>query len=141
MSAEAFDAAADRAYLGDESEDQLKLRLRIAKRRAALAIGLADISESWTLERITSALSDFASEALGASCRFLLRQMHDRGDLTLPNPEDPENDSGLIVLGMGKLGARELNIRAISILFFSISMGRILKNDCGICLLRFAPSR
>ena len=106
---EAFDAAADRASLGDENEDQVKLRLRIAKRRAALAIGLADISESWTLERITSALSDFASAALGASCRFLLRQMHDRGDLALHNPEDPENDSGLIVLGMGKLGARELN--------------------------------
>ena len=107
--AEAMAAAADRSLLGSENIDQVKLRLRIAKRRAALTIGVADIAGLWSLEQVTGALSDFAAEALGASCRFLLRQMHERGDLALPDPEDPEKDSGLIVLGMGKLGARELN--------------------------------
>ncbi|MGB0629559.1 MAG: bifunctional [glutamine synthetase] adenylyltransferase/[glutamine synthetase]-adenylyl-L-tyrosine phosphorylase [Alphaproteobacteria bacterium] len=105
----AMAAAADRTQLGGENIDQVKLRLRTAKRRAALAIGIADIANIWTLEQITGSLSDFAAGALGASCRFLLRQMHDKGDLALPDPEDPEKDSGLIVLGMGKLGARELN--------------------------------
>lgn len=105
----AMKAAADRSALGDENIDQVKLRLRTAKRRAALTIGIADIAGTWDLEQVTGALSDFASETLGASCRFLLRQMHDKGDLALPDPDDPEKDSGLIVLGMGKLGARELN--------------------------------
>jgi glutamate-ammonia-ligase adenylyltransferase len=31
------------------------------------------------------------------------------GELHLPHPEDPERASGFVVLGMGKLGARELN--------------------------------
>ena len=107
--AEAMAAAADSSALGEENIDQVKLRLRTAKRRAALAIGIADIAGCWELEQVTGALSDFATETLGASCRFLLRQMHDKGDLALPDPDDPEKDSGLIVLGMGKLGARELN--------------------------------
>jgi len=48
---------------GDEpraNTDVLMRELRIAKRRAALLIGLADIAGLWPLERITAALSDFA---------------------------------------------------------------------------------
>ena len=101
--------ANDGSGLGRENIDELKYRLRIAKRRAALAIGVADISNLWTLERITGALSEFACVALEATCRALLLQLHNDGDLTLPDPEQPEKDSGLIVLGMGKLGAQELN--------------------------------
>ncbi|PPR09488.1 MAG: Glutamate-ammonia-ligase adenylyltransferase [Alphaproteobacteria bacterium MarineAlpha11_Bin1] len=107
--AAALTAARDCSKLGDETIDAVKARLRIAKRRAALSIGVADIANIWSLDAITIALSDFAAAALGASCKLLLRQMHDKGDLALPDPEDPEKDSGLIVLGMGKLGARELN--------------------------------
>ena len=101
--------ANDGSGLGRENIDELKYRLRIAKRRAALAIGVADISNLWPLERITGALSEFACVALEATCRALLLQLHNDGDLTLPDPEQPEKDSGLIVLGMGKLGAKELN--------------------------------
>lgn len=106
---DAIAAAADRSALGRETTDQVKHRLRVAKRRAALAIGAADIANVWPLEQVTGALSDFASAALQASCRHLLRALHENGDLALPDPEDPESDSGLIILGMGKLGARELN--------------------------------
>tara|TARA_A100001037_G_scaffold97371_2_gene88781 strand:+ start:534 stop:3491 length:2958 start_codon:yes stop_codon:yes gene_type:complete len=99
----------NRADLASETTDQLKARLRIAKRRAALTIGSADIANAWSLEQVTGALSDFATECLCATSRHLLRQLHDKGDLALPDPDNPEADSGLIVLGMGKLGARELN--------------------------------
>src|SRR6202030_2119445 len=34
---------------------------------------------------------------------------HDAGDLRLPDPSDPARGGGFTVLGMGKLGARELN--------------------------------
>src|SRR5690606_2035485 len=44
-----------------------------------------------------------------AACAFLLADLHRQGKLKLPDPKEPARDSGLIVLGMGKLGAHELN--------------------------------
>ena len=87
----------------------LMRRLRTGKRRTALLVALADIAGWWALERQTVALSDLADTSLRAALRFLLRAAHHSGELELPHPEDPERESGLIVLGMGKLGARELN--------------------------------
>ncbi|MCW9033129.1 MAG: bifunctional [glutamine synthetase] adenylyltransferase/[glutamine synthetase]-adenylyl-L-tyrosine phosphorylase [Rhodospirillales bacterium] len=92
-----------------EDLDQVSKRLRIAKRQIALLTAIADISNHWPLLKITGTLSDFASEALDIAIRLLLRQMEKRGAIKLPNPEKPEIGSGLVVLGMGKLGARELN--------------------------------
>lgn len=89
--------------------DRLMKALRIGKRRAALLIAVADIAEAWPLARITEALSLYAECALSLACAFLLRQAHANGELVLPHPETPELDSGLIVLGMGKFGAYELN--------------------------------
>ncbi|MEE2996152.1 MAG: bifunctional [glutamine synthetase] adenylyltransferase/[glutamine synthetase]-adenylyl-L-tyrosine phosphorylase [Pseudomonadota bacterium] len=106
---EALSVAGNRSKIAEETIDQAKRRLRIAKRRAALAIGIADIANMWSLDQITGALSDFAGAALSGACQLLLRHMHDKGALKLTDPDDPEKDSGLIVLGMGKLGARELN--------------------------------
>ena len=107
----AFAAALEEASSApaDEAEDSLMARLRAAKRRAALATGVADIAGVWPLERVTGGLSDFAEASLRAACRRLLRAAAESGRLDLPDPGDPEAGSGLIVLGMGKLGARELN--------------------------------
>ena len=107
--AAAREMAVDTSSLGTESRQQVMKRLRVAKRRASLAIGMADIARVWPLERVTGALSDIASATLSAVCTHLLRALHDRGKLALPNPEEPEQGSGLIILGMGKLGAGELN--------------------------------
>ena len=62
-----------------------------------------------TSSRVTAALSDLAEAALHAAVAHLLRAAHEAGELRLPHPEEPERASGFIVLGMGKLGARELN--------------------------------
>ncbi len=105
----AQEGAADRAGFAEESLADIMLRLRRAKRRAALAIALGDIAGVWPLEKVTDALSGFAAAALGAALRHLLRGLHEAGELALPEPGDPERDSGLFALGMGKLGARELN--------------------------------
>jgi [glutamine synthetase] adenylyltransferase / [glutamine synthetase]-adenylyl-L-tyrosine phosphorylase len=106
----------NRVLVGGDSADHdpgsrawLMARLRVAKRRAALLIALADIAGWWGLERITAALSAVAEAALGAALRHLLRAAADSGEIALAHPGDPEHDSGLIVLGMGKLGAWELN--------------------------------
>ena len=90
------------------SERAMK-RLRIAKRRTALITALADITGVWPLERVTGALTAFAEAALGVAVAHLLREAAAQGALTLPDPARPGDGSGFIVLGMGKLGGRELN--------------------------------
>ena len=79
--------------------------LRIAKRRAALLIALADLAGAWTLAQVTGALSAFADAALRLVMRHLLAAAQKGGEIAPANLAE----SGFIVLGMGKLGARELN--------------------------------
>jgi len=83
--------------------------LRAAKRRAGLTIALADLAGEWRVEAITRALSDLADASIGCALAHLLRSLHDRGTIRLPDPARPELGSHFAVLGMGKLGARELN--------------------------------
>ncbi len=83
--------------------------LRRAKKVVALATALADIGGTWSLEQVTATLSAFAEAALGKAVAHLLAWGEKSGTFTLPHPEDPERDSGFTVLGMGKLGGRELN--------------------------------
>jgi [glutamine synthetase] adenylyltransferase / [glutamine synthetase]-adenylyl-L-tyrosine phosphorylase len=97
-----------RADLGEDTAVLMR-RLRIAKRRVALVAAVAELVGAWSLEQQTAALSRFAEAALGAALRHLLRQASARGSIGIPSTDDPEHDSGLIVLGMGKLGGYELN--------------------------------
>ncbi len=102
-------AGLESGLAAEDSIDRLMTELRIAKRRAALLIAMADIAGEWTLEQVTGALCDTAETALRLACAHLLRRAGATGALTLPDPDHPWVGSGLIVLGMGKLGARELN--------------------------------
>ncbi|HJS86800.1 MAG TPA: bifunctional [glutamine synthetase] adenylyltransferase/[glutamine synthetase]-adenylyl-L-tyrosine phosphorylase [Acetobacteraceae bacterium] len=83
--------------------------MRQAKRVVALIAAIADIGGIWSLEQVTAALSDLAEAALALAAAHLLRAAYDAGELRLPDPEAPAEGTGFIVLGMGKLGARELN--------------------------------
>jgi glutamate-ammonia-ligase adenylyltransferase len=94
---------------GTPDEANLMRELRIAKRRAHLTIAIADIVRAWPLKRITRALSDFADAAVAAAAACLLREAANVGELELPQPGNPVGESGLVILGLGKLGARELN--------------------------------
>ena len=109
--------------------------LRQAKRRVALAVALADLGGSWSLEQVTAALSDLAEAALGLSCAHLLRAAHDKRALRLPNPEQPARNSGWIVLGMGKLGARELNYSSDVDLILLYDPDRHAYHDGGLAAL------
>jgi glutamate-ammonia-ligase adenylyltransferase len=93
---------------GEETAAVMR-RLRIAKRRVALVAALAELAGVWSLEQQTAALSRFAEAALGAALRHLLREAARKGLVTLTDADQPEQDSGLIVLGIGKLGGYELN--------------------------------
>ena len=89
--------------------DRVAAALRQAKRQVALVCALADIGGLWKLEQVTEALSALAEATLSLSVAHLLRAAHDAGELVLPDPENPATGGGFTVLGMGKLGARELN--------------------------------
>ena len=88
---------------------EIEAGLRRAKRRGALVIAAADVAGHWDVTRVTEAISALAGTALARAAAHLLHEGHARGRFTLPDPADPASGSGLIVLGMGKLGARELN--------------------------------
>jgi glutamate-ammonia-ligase adenylyltransferase len=88
-----------------DSQAQAMKDLRIAKRRAALAIALADIAGAWDVNRVTAELTRFADGCVSGGLRFLLRAEAARAGMT----EVGEEDCGLTVLAMGKFGAFELN--------------------------------
>ena len=83
--------------------------LRLAKRRAALTIAVADIGGIWSLAEVTAALSSLAASALTVAINFLLRELHDHKTINLPAPAQPGQNSGFVALALGKLGAGELN--------------------------------
>jgi glutamate-ammonia-ligase adenylyltransferase len=100
-------AAAWRA--ADQADPAAQLRaLRIAKAEAALVCALAEVSGAWSTMEAAARLSDFADAAVGSAVRMALRQVVRLG-FRPASPERPEEGSGLVVLAMGKLGARELN--------------------------------
>jgi glutamate-ammonia-ligase adenylyltransferase len=100
------------AELADDpelTESGLMRGLRELKREAHVLIALGDLSGEAEAEATVLRLSDLADRCVAAGVRFLLRQAHEGGKLSLLDAADPEKGSGWIVLGMGKLGAHELN--------------------------------
>lgn len=91
------------------TESALMAVLRKKKLEAHSLIALADLAGIFTTAQTCEWLTRLAEATLGAALRFLLREAHNNGKINLADIEDPEKDCGLIVLGMGKLGARELN--------------------------------
>jgi len=72
--------------------------LRIAKQKIALLTAVADISEKWTVEKVTTVLSQFANLCINKTIDYLVEKS-----------EELNNKDGIIILALGKLGADELN--------------------------------
>ncbi|MBK1661924.1 bifunctional [glutamine synthetase] adenylyltransferase/[glutamine synthetase]-adenylyl-L-tyrosine phosphorylase [Paracraurococcus ruber] len=116
---EAFDLALAPLRRADPgaARDAVGAMLRQVKRQAALIIAAADLAGLWPLDRVTGALSDLADGTIDFACAHLLLAAGERGELRIARPAngarpDPRavcKGSGLTLLGMGKLGARELN--------------------------------
>ena len=83
--------------------------LRRMKAEAALLIALCDIGGVWPVMQVSTALTDLAVAAVRSALRYLLRQEAARGRMSPSHVDRPEENSGLIVLAMGKMGAGELN--------------------------------
>ena len=82
--------------------------LRRARQEVALLIAVGDLGGLWSLNEVTTALSRAADAFVRCALRFLLRDARARGRL-LCEEARLEEDCGLLVLALGKLGAGELN--------------------------------
>lgn len=147
-----FNVEIDQAYeselqetsrLGFEVPDETSLMkaLRIKKRRIALLCALGDLSGIWKGKQVTQGLSRFAAACLSACFDFLLLQLHNQGKIKLLNPENPQQKCGLVVLGMGKFGADELNYSSdidLIIFFDDAAEIEILSDDTITLLNRMA---
>jgi [glutamine synthetase] adenylyltransferase / [glutamine synthetase]-adenylyl-L-tyrosine phosphorylase len=102
-------ATTSREVAAAAGETEAMRLLRRLKSEAALLIALADIGGVWSVMRVTAGLTDVAVASVQSALRFLLRQETVRGRLAPQNKERPEDDCGLFVLAMGKMGAGELN--------------------------------
>ncbi|UFN47173.1 bifunctional [glutamine synthetase] adenylyltransferase/[glutamine synthetase]-adenylyl-L-tyrosine phosphorylase [Roseomonas sp. OT10] len=91
----------------DAGRGPLGAVLRRAKRQGALVIAAADIAGLWDLGKVTGALSTLADTAIKAAAGLLLREAAARGELAPARANG--RGCGVTILGMGKLGARELN--------------------------------
>jgi glutamate-ammonia-ligase adenylyltransferase len=132
-------AEARRAWLpsegaGSPSESDVMSRLRIAKRKASFLIALADLARIFDGRMTTWWLSALAEAAISAAIDHLLLSAHESGKLVLPDPSAPSTGSGVIVLGMGKLGAEELNYSSDIdlVVFFDETAGIVPNPDDAI---------
>lgn len=101
--------AAILAAMPAEGTAALADSLRVARRRTALLVALADLGGAWGLAEVTHALSDLADTAVSLGLRALVAEEIARGKLPGCTEDDIPDAAGMFVLAMGKLGARELN--------------------------------
>ena len=91
------------------SEAEIMEFLRFYRKRASLLIAICDITGVWKDEKITQSLSEFGELCINSAINHLLKELASSGDIELHNPKTPSENSGLLVLGMGKIGGLELN--------------------------------
>ncbi len=97
------------ADLCEVPPDQLPNALRQGKRRVALLSGLCDLAGVWALEDVTGVLTDFADLATDLAMKACIGAEIRRGKLPGMGEDDLAYGAGMVALGMGKMGAHELN--------------------------------
>ena len=90
----------EKHYISTVAED-----LRRLKKQAALIVAVADICQKWDLEKVTSSLSLLAKVCLNTALNAILADEKDKGNLS----DTTSANCGIAIIGMGKLGADELN--------------------------------
>ncbi|MGB7916780.1 MAG: bifunctional [glutamine synthetase] adenylyltransferase/[glutamine synthetase]-adenylyl-L-tyrosine phosphorylase, partial [Rhodomicrobium sp.] len=110
-----------------KTQRELMSILRQGKNEVAFLIALADLGDVWAVEETTRRLSEAADMFLSLAVRFLLARAACAGKILPANPSTLEEQSGLIVLGMGKYGAHELNYSSDIdlIIFFDREVARL----------------
>ena len=104
-----FAAAAMRAYLARQAvadEDALKRTLRRLRQQVMLRVLLRDLAGRAPLAEVVESMSDLAELSLDYALRHLSVWLEAQHGTPMANGRRQE----LIVVGMGKLGGRELNV-------------------------------
>ncbi|MBZ0221154.1 MAG: bifunctional [glutamate--ammonia ligase]-adenylyl-L-tyrosine phosphorylase/[glutamate--ammonia-ligase] adenylyltransferase [Candidatus Methylomirabilis sp.] len=104
---------------GLESVEEASREIRLFKQKEYLRIGSRDLLRVADLKETTRELSDLASACLEAAVAFSIK-LHKRtyGAPLYEDAEGVKKEAGFVVIGMGKLGGRELNFSSdIDILY------------------------
>ena len=64
----------------ERDQARLMAGLRVARRKVALLVAVADVTGHWTLDRVTHALSDFMDAAISAALCHLMRESAEKGE-------------------------------------------------------------
>ena len=105
----------------DESTDfaVLQKKLRLFKRSEILRIAARDLNGLAVLEEVTDELSSLASAALQMACEVCRRCLVREYGLPMMVTPNGLREAEMTVIGMGKLGGRELNFSSdIDIIYF-----------------------
>ena len=99
-----------RQSLGQEGleESALMSELRLARQRLMLWIAYRDLNGLATLDEVTHALSYFAQQSLALTVAYIRRDLNSR--FGLPWARLADYELPLMIVGMGKLGGKELNL-------------------------------
>jgi len=99
--------------------EEVSREIRLLKQKEYLRIGSRDLLRIASVEETTRELSDLASACLEAAVTFSLK--HIKASCGAPlytNEEGETKEAGFVVIGLGKLGGRELNFSSdIDILY------------------------
>jgi glutamate-ammonia-ligase adenylyltransferase len=102
---------------GELTRDAAASELRRNRAASALLIALADLGGAWSVEEVTAALSDFADASVESATEIALVEAASSGKVA--PPAEDGTGTGLVVLALGKHGARELNYSSdIDIILF-----------------------
>jgi glutamate-ammonia-ligase adenylyltransferase len=119
-----------RAVAAATDEAEAMRLLRGMKAEAALLIALADIGGVWPVMQAARALTELADTAVRAAVRFALLEAARNGRIVPRHADEPERDSGYIVLAMGKMGACELNYSSdIDLIVFFDAASPLIADD------------
>ena len=89
-------------------EAQFMNELRLVRQRLIIWLGFRDLNGLADLDEVTHSLSLFAESAINISIEFIRADLKER--FGLPWNTDLNLEMPLMVVGMGKLGGRELNL-------------------------------
>ncbi|QWD75820.1 bifunctional [glutamate--ammonia ligase]-adenylyl-L-tyrosine phosphorylase/[glutamate--ammonia-ligase] adenylyltransferase [Polynucleobacter sp. MWH-UH24A] len=93
---------------GALDEAALMSQLRLSRQQLMLWIGCRDLNGIASLSEVTQSLSYFAEQAVSLTVRYVRADLQARFGLPWARTEDYELP--FLIVGMGKLGGRELNL-------------------------------
>jgi len=92
----------------EQDESQFMADLRLARQRLMLYLGFRDLNGLADLDEVTHSLSAFAELTVSLSITYIREDLQRRFGVPWSTPSNTEMP--LMVVGMGKLGGRELNL-------------------------------